>query len=706
MQYGFQEINQAKYYFDKWTGAMAKGLQTIANAKYLFGNDGKMQTGQRNLGGYWYNFDQVTGKMSTGLTYLPDQNKKVYYNAQGQMQYGQQNVGGHWYLFDKVTGAMKTGFQYIADQHKTVYYNKDGQMLYGFQKVGGATYYFDPALGTKATGQKNINGHWYYFNGSGVMATGFTYLPDQNKKVYYNDQGQMQYGFQKIKGKTYYLDPVTGSLTKGQRNINNHWYNFNLKTGELSLGLTYLPDEKKTVYYNEVGQMLYGSQTIAGVKYYFDLKTGAMKQDELVYDPKTKKLSYYAKDGKQVTGSVTLNKQSYDFTNGYLKVANKQLVTLKNKTYLVNGAQVITGQQQFNNHWYYFSPSTGEMATGLTYLPDQKKTVYYNQAGQMQYGQQNISGHWYLFDGVTGAMKTGLQWIGSQNKTVYYAGNGQMQYGQQNIGGHWYLFDSVTGAMKTGFQSITAQNKTVYYNKAGQMQYGRQYIDGHWYYFDTNTGNMQRGWRQDGRDWYYYNTGNGQMQTGTATINGVTYKFDGNGKQILNYSIDYRYSLPNGAGENATASNKYLILHDVGVETGAAVNASYFYHNYNKVGTYVTFVVGDGGKVYQVSKPGQVSHGAGYVANHDAPVQIELGRTWNGGQFWKDYITYIRLARDMAGKYGIPLTLDAGGAGTPGIKAHVWVTRNIWGDHVDPYGYLARFGVTKDKLAHDLLYGI
>ena len=164
--------------------------------------------------------------------------------------------------------------------------------------------------------------------------------------------------------------------------------------------------------------MLYGSQTIAGVKYYFDLKTGAMKQDELVYDPKTKKLSYYAKDGKQVTGSVTLNKQSYDFTNGYLKVANKQLVTLKNKTYLVNGAQVITGQQQFNNHWYYFSPSTGEMATGLTYLPDQKKTVYYNQAGQMQYGQQNISGHWYLFDGVTGAMKTGLQWIGSQDRLL------------------------------------------------------------------------------------------------------------------------------------------------------------------------------------------------------------------------------------------------------------------------------------------------
>ncbi|NYA63231.1 N-acetylmuramoyl-L-alanine amidase, partial [Lactobacillus salivarius] len=40
------------------------------------------------------------------------------------------------------------------------------------------------------------------------------------------------------------------------------------------------------------------------------------------------------------------------------------------------------------------------------------------------------------------------------------------------------------------------------------------------------------------------------------------------------------------------------------------------------------------------------------------------------------------------------------------IKSHYWVTKNIWGDHVDPYGYLSRFGVTQAKLAHDLLYGV
>ena len=157
---------------------------------------------------------------------------------------------------------------------------------------------------------------------------------------------------------------------------------------------------------------------------------------------------------------------------------------------------------------------------------------------------------------------------------------------------------------------------------------------------------------------------------------------------------------------NTVSANNYIILHDVGVESGAAANARYFHDTVDTNEAYVTFVVGDGGKVYQVGRPGQVSWGAGRVANHNAPVQIELGRTYNSGQFWQDYVTYVRVARDMAGKYGIPLTLDAGGAGTRGIKSHYWVTKNIWGDHVDPYGYLRRFGVTQAKLAHDLLYGV
>lgn len=244
----------------------------------------------------------------------------------------------------------------------------------------------------------------------------------------------------------------------------------------------------------------------------------------------------------------------------------------------------------------------------------------------------------------------------------------------------------------TSLSSNTTQLKNGWYSEKDN-----------WYYYNNN---MQKGWFQGGNDWYYFNPVSGRMQRGYAYINGVNYNFSNSGRQILNYSIDYRYALPAGKGDDETAANNYLILHEVGTESGAATNARYFHDTVDTNEAYVTFVVGDGGKVYQVGRPGQVSWGAGRVANHNAPVQIELGRTYNSGQFWQDYVTYVRVARDMAGKYGIPLTLDAGGAGTRGIKSHYWVTKNIWGDHVDPYGYLSRFGVTQAKLAHDLLYGV
>lgn len=173
----------------------------------------------------------------------------------------------------------------------------------------------------------------------------------------------------------------------------------------------------------------------------------------------------------------------------------------------------------------------------------------------------------------------------------------------------------------------------------------------------------------------------------------------------MSYTINKKFSLGANEGSSQVANRRYIILHDVGAESGARANAAYFKNNIAAEVAYTAFVVGDGGKVYQVGEPGYVQWGAGSVANANSPVQIELGHTRDPEIFKKDYATYVELARDMAKKYGIPTTLDAGGAGTPGIKSHLWVTKHIWGDHTDPYGYLARWGVTKGKLAADLARG-
>ena len=395
------------------------------------------------------------------------------------------------------------------------------------------------------------------------------------------------------------------------------------------------------------------------------------------------------------------------------------------------------GEQNIDGKWYFFNQRDGHMAMGWQTLPDGRK-VYYDvdangQGRGMLHGYNLMGGVLYNFDPVYGTL------IGKVTNDLFYdATTGQLQYynadgklvkdqavklgnqtyqadaqgnlqitgdGEHAINGHWYLYDAKNGKFKTSWQTL-ADGRTVYYGPQAYMLYGHQTIDGHGYFFNRVNGDLTKGWLQDGHDWYYYNPNNGQAQTGTATINGVTYRFDNSGKQILNYAIDYRYALNAGEGDEDTAANNYIVLHEVGTESGGAANANYFKQDWEKVEAYTTFVVGDGGRVYQVGRPGQVSWGAGRVANHNAPVQIELGRTYNASQFWQDYTAYVRLARDMAGKFGIPLTLDAGGAGTRGIKSHNWVSHNIWGDHVDPYGYLARFGVTQAKLAHDLQYGI
>ncbi|PAY41103.1 N-acetylmuramoyl-L-alanine amidase family protein, partial [Ligilactobacillus salivarius] len=107
MQYGWQDINNNRYYFDTFDGAMT--------------------TGQKNINGNWYMFD-AQGVLQTGFQRIESQNKTVYYSEDkdklGQMQYGQKNIKGNWYNFDTYDGAMKTGFVTIPSQNKTVYYSE------------------------------------------------------------------------------------------------------------------------------------------------------------------------------------------------------------------------------------------------------------------------------------------------------------------------------------------------------------------------------------------------------------------------------------------------------------------------------------------------------------------------------------------------------------------------------------------------------
>jgi N-acetylmuramoyl-L-alanine amidase len=172
----------------------------------------------------------------------------------------------------------------------------------------------------------------------------------------------------------------------------------------------------------------------------------------------------------------------------------------------------------------------------------------------------------------------------------------------------------------------------------------------------------------------------------------------------MNFNIDNTFALGTYEGSSTRTANKFIVLHET-TNIGAKANASYFKNNWATTQTYVQYVIGDGGKIYQVGADGYQAWGAGSYANANSPVQIELARTTNKTTFKKDYEVFVNFARAKAQEFSIPTTLDAYGNG---VKTHKWISDNIWGSHTDPVvSYLEPFwGITHEQLAKDILNGI
>lgn len=168
---------------------------------------------------------------------------------------------------------------------------------------------------------------------------------------------------------------------------------------------------------------------------------------------------------------------------------------------------------------------------------------------------------------------------------------------------------------------------------------------------------------------------------------------------------DRSYSLPANAGSSSRASNNYLIVHDTGNDANQGTNSAKneaIYMKRNWANAY-THAIAGWDKVYIIGEPGYVAYGAGTVANRRSPFQIELAHYSDSKLAISAYRNYIGAIREYAKKFGIPLTLDKAGNG---VKSHKWVSDNLWGNHQDPYGYLARIGISKAQFAGDLKNGV
>ena len=312
-------------------------------------------------------------------------NGKTYYYINGKAVTGERQIDGHWYYFD-ANGIMQTGFVNLG--YKIVYYNYNGWMLYG---------------------EHQLNGYWYYFdNGTGAMQTGFVNLG--HKIVYYNAKGQMQYGEHQLNGYWYYFDTGTGAMqtgfvnlghkivyynTEGQmqygeHQINGYWYYFDTGSGAMQTGFVNLGH--KIVYYNAEGQMQYGEQQIDGYWYYFDTGSGAMQKNAEING------KYYDADGKYQELHKIMNDPTTSVEKMVRYYRNRNL-SYPSEKLAVGGADSI---EKLANIFYEEATAEG-IDPAIAWCQTMKETNWLRYGGQVKIEQFNFAGIGATDGGASGA---------------------------------------------------------------------------------------------------------------------------------------------------------------------------------------------------------------------------------------------------------------------------------------------------------------
>lgn len=145
-------------------------------------------------------------RVKNSYMWLSGENKEVYYDQNGDMVYGQKNINGHWQYFEPTTGAQVKNSFVDGINGGSVFYDGNGNMIYGLQNVWNAWRYFDPNTGVEAKNKFET-------------VNGQTY--------YFGGDGSRQYGVQTINSQMHYFDPQSGAeAINTDKTINGKKYHF------------------------------------------------------------------------------------------------------------------------------------------------------------------------------------------------------------------------------------------------------------------------------------------------------------------------------------------------------------------------------------------------------------------------------------------------------------------------------------------------
>ena len=235
-----------------------------------------------------------------------------------------------------------------------------------------------------------------------------------------------------------------------------------------------------------------------GKKYWYEngVKQGTEGRGKEIYDPDSD--AWYWLDAVQ-GGAMTVNKDVYQ-ESAAGQWADRPDGTGKWVRYDENG-HMVKGWQTTDKGTYYFDPTFGTMAKGVTEI-DGVPCAFDQNTGiglDKQWVTINGADYWY-----ENGVRQGLE---GRGKEIYDPASDA-----------WYWLDAVDQGKK-------ATSKDVYQESEAGQWADRPDGTGKWVRYDAQ-GHMIKGWSADKR--YYFDPIYGTMAKGDAVIDGRTYHFDKN----------------------------------------------------------------------------------------------------------------------------------------------------------------------------------
>lgn len=165
----------------------------------------------------------------------------------------------------------------------------------------------------------------------------------------------------------------------------------------------------------------------------------------------------------------------------------------------------------------------------------------------------------------------------------------------------------------------------------------------------------------------------------------------------------YREGLP----QIGYAPYHQIHAHSTGNKNSTAQNEADYHMRRPVESGFFSHVVGNG-RVMQVGPVNNGCYDVGGGWNYETYAAVELIESHSTEEeFMEDYRLYIELLRNLADEAGLPKTLDSDDL--EGIKSHEYCTNNQpnnFSDHVDPYPYLASWGISREQFKHDIENGL